>query len=113
MKALNLNSGRELAGRLSVAATLFSRAKGLLGRQALAQGEGLLIRPCKGVHTFLMKFPIDVVFLDKNDRIVETVENLQPYRMTRVLLGSTSAIELPAGTVSASATVVGNQVVFD
>jgi len=112
MRALNGDSGKELARTLRVAATICSRAKGLLGRAALPPGEGLLIRPCKGVHTFLMKFPIDVVFLDKNNRIIETVENLQPQRMTRVWLRSAGVIELPAGTVSASESVVGNEVII-
>jgi uncharacterized protein len=113
MRAFNRTSGKELARNLSVAATAISRMKGLLDRQALPWGEGLLIRPCKGVHTFLMKFPIDVVFLDKNNRIIETVENLQPHRMTKVLWSSMSVIELPAGTMLASESVVGNEVVID
>jgi uncharacterized protein len=113
MKAFNRTSGKELARNLSVAATLFSRTKGLLGRLALPEGEGLLIRPCKGVHTFLMQFPIDVVFLDKENRVIEAVENLQPHRMTKVLLSSMSVIELPAGTVRASETVAGNEVDID
>lgn len=113
MKAFNRNSGKELARNLSVADTIFTRAKGLLGRRSLLQGEGLLIRPCKGVHTFLMKFPIDVVFLDRQNRIIETVEHLQPQRMTRVLLASAGVLELPAGTVQASDTVIGNLIVMD
>jgi uncharacterized membrane protein (UPF0127 family) len=112
MRALNRSSGKELARKLIVAATVFSRAKGLLGREALLEGEGLLITPCKGIHTFFMKFPIDVLFLDKNNRIIETVENIPPHRMTRVLLLAASAIELPAGTVSASESDVGNEVAF-
>lgn len=112
MRALNRSSGKELARKLLIAGTAFSRAKGLLGRDALLEGEGLLIRPCKGIHTFFMKFPIDVVFLDKNNRIIETVENIPPHRMTNVLFLATSAIELPAGTVLASESAVGNEVAF-
>ena len=108
MRAFNRDSGRELARNLSVAKTVFSRAKGLLGRKALPHGEGLLIKPCKGVHTFLMKFPIDVVFLDKQNRIIATVTNLLPQRMTKMLLSSYCVIELPSGTVQASGTVIGN-----
>lgn len=113
MRAINRNSGKELAWNLSVAETFFSRILGLLGRRALSRGEGLLIRPCKGVHTFLMQFPIDVVFLDKQNRVMETIMNLQPHRLTKVLLVSTSVIELPAGTVQASATVIGDIIVID
>jgi uncharacterized protein len=113
MRASDRTTGKELARNLSVAATLFSRTRGLIGKKALPRGEGLLIRPCKGVHTFLMNFPIDVIFLDKNNRVIKALENLAPRRISRVLLSSRSAIELPAGTLQASQTVVGNEVGFD
>jgi uncharacterized protein len=113
MKAVNLTSGKELAHRVAVAETLVARAKGLLGRRALPRGEGLLIRPCMGVHSFFMKFPIDVVFLDRQNRVVAAVENLKPQRITRIWLSSVSVIEVPAGAVAASETVVGNQMVIE
>lgn len=112
MRAVDRTTGRQLAGELAVAATLLSRAKGLLGRSGLSPGEGLLITPCNGVHTFMMKFPIDLVFLDRENRIVATVENLVPQRMTRLLPKARSVLELPAGTVSASGSVAGNQVII-
>jgi uncharacterized protein len=113
MKARNATSGKELAGDLAVAATPFARAKGLLGRTALSRGEGLLLKPCKGVHSFFMKFPIDVVFLDRNNLVVAAVEQLRPQRITSIFLRSACAIELPAGTVAQSGTVIGNEVVID
>lgn len=113
MKVWNRSSGRELARELSLAATLPSRARGLLGRRELAEGAGLLIVPCRGVHTFLMKFPIDVVFLDQDNRIIHTVEHLQPQRMTRVLLRASSVLELPAGTVFNSGSALGHQLVIE
>ena len=113
MRALNLSSGKELALRLSVAATPLSRAQGLLGKRELAEGEGLLITPCRGVHTFLMRFPIDVVFLDQENRIIHTVENLRPNRMTRLLLRSAKVMELPPGTVFKSGSTVGNRIIFE
>jgi uncharacterized membrane protein (UPF0127 family) len=113
MKAFNRASGKELAANLTVADTLFSRAKGLLGKKSLPQGEGLLITPCKGVHTFLMKFPIDVVFLDEENRIIESLTDFKPHRMTKVLLACSSVLELPAGTVRASDSIIGNQIAFE
>lgn len=112
MKAFNLASGKEVARNLMVAETLFSRTRGLLGKATLPEGEGLLIRPCKGVHTFLMKFPIDVLFLDKQNRIIHTIKDLKPQRMTKVLFACASVIELPTGTVRASDAVVGNELAF-
>lgn len=110
MRAIDRTTGRELAGRLAVATTLLSRAKGLLGKRELPVGEGLLIRPCRGVHTFLMKFPIDLVFLDGDNRIVATVENLKPQRLTKLLPRARAVLELPAGTISASGSVAGNRI---
>lgn len=113
MRAINRTSGKELAGNLWLAETFLSRAKGLLGRQALSRGEGLLIRPCKGVHTLLMKFPIDVIFLDRQSRIIGTIVNLRPHRITKIMLKAASVIELPAGTVQASGAAVGNVIDID
>jgi uncharacterized protein len=112
MRALNRSTGKELAGTLAVAESLLARTRGLLGREALPKGEGLLIRPCKGVHTFLMKFPIDVVFLDKENRVIKTVQKLLPYRISSVVISSACVIELPAGTLLESGTGAGNEIVI-
>ncbi|HJV64139.1 MAG TPA: DUF192 domain-containing protein [Geomonas sp.] len=112
MRAVNTRSGQLLAANLSVAATFLSRSKGLLGRQRLSAGEGLLIAPCNGVHTFFMKFPIDVIFLDKENRIIGAREHLPPYRITRVLFSCVRVLELPAGTLTASGTVPGDRLLI-
>jgi uncharacterized protein len=113
MRAFNPSSGREVATRLAVADTVLSRAWGLLGRREFPDGEGLLITPCKGVHTFLMKFPIDVLFLDRDNRVIETVSRLQPHRMSRVFFSCCRVIEVPAGAIEASGTVVGHRLVIE
>ncbi|GFO55328.1 hypothetical protein GMSM_23350 [Geomonas sp. Red276] len=112
MRAVNGTSGAVLAADLRVADTLLARTRGLLGRSHLPRGEGLLISPCKGVHTFFMRFPIDVIFLDKDDRVIRIGEHLQPYRVTGLHLGCRRVIELPAGTVSASDTAVGQVILI-
>ncbi len=86
--------------------------KGLLGRNSLDDGEGLLIRPCKGIHTFGMKFPIDAVFLNKNNRVIAISKNILPNRMTRIYLSASSVIELTAGTAEATAINIGDEVEF-
>ncbi|MCM2357775.1 MAG: DUF192 domain-containing protein [Geobacteraceae bacterium] len=112
MKAINSTSHEEIAGSLGVAETIFSRMKGLLGRNSMAEGEGLLIRPCKGIHTFGMRFPIDVVFLDKTNRVIAVTKSIPPNHMTRMYLGASSAIELPAGILEKTATKIGDEVEF-
>jgi uncharacterized protein len=110
MKAIDRTSGKELALNLSVADTLFARMKGLLGRRSLPSGEGLWIKPCNSVHTFGMQFPIDVVFLDKEKRVVGLAKTLRPNRISRLYYEASSVIELPAGTIDASDTVTGDHI---
>lgn len=105
MKAALTNSGKELATHVTVAASLPARIRGLLGRNSLPEGEGLLIRPCKGIHTFFMKFPIDAVFLDRDNRVVALYKSLQPNRLTLIYLKANSVLELPAGTLDEGVTV--------
>ena len=112
MKATNRTTGQTLAGNLLMAETPMSRTRGLLGRNGLPEGEGLLLRPCLGVHTFFMKFPIDLVFLDRRNRVVAAVKDLKPHRMTGLVRSASSVLELPAGTVEASGTCVGNEIEF-
>lgn len=105
MKAAFTKSGKELATDVTVAASFTSRLRGLLGRSSLPAGEGLLIKPCKGIHTFFMKFSIDVIFLDRDNRIVALNLSLPPNRMTRIYLKAVSVLELPAGTIGGTVAV--------
>jgi uncharacterized membrane protein (UPF0127 family) len=94
------------------AAGPWSRMVGLLGRAALAPGEGLHLAPCGSVHTFCMRFPIDVLYLDRDLRVVKTVPVLRPFRCSWGGLHVRTTLELPAGTIAASGTTVGDQVAF-
>jgi len=102
MIAVNLRTHTTLATNVRVADTLFTRMKGLLGKKELPQGESLWIKPCFSVHTFFMKFPIDVIFLNKTNQVIAAVRNLKPNRMTRLYPQSFSVLELPTGTIDAS-----------
>lgn len=62
-----------------VARTLFARMRGLIGRSGLPPGAGLLILRCNAIHTFFMRFPIDAVFLDRNDQVVKVVRDIRPW----------------------------------
>ena len=110
MQAVNGTSGLVLASLLRTALTPWSRARGLLGSKGLRQGEGLLLRPCIGVHTFFMRYPIDVVFLDRNNRVLAMLEGLKPQRISRLVPASRGVIELPAGTVAVSGTRLGDEI---
>ncbi len=64
-----------------VARSFRARLKGLIGRQSLPPGRGLLILKCNAIHTFFMRFPIDATFYDREDRVVKTVRNIRPWRL--------------------------------
>jgi hypothetical protein len=110
MIAVNLRTGTTLATNVRVADNLFTRMKGLLGKKELPFGEALWIKPCFSVHTFFMKFPIDVLFLNKQNQVVAAISNLTPHRLTRLYPQSYSVLELPPGTIVASNTEVGDEI---
>jgi len=87
--------------------------KGLLGRRELREGESLLIKPCKSIHTIGMRFPIDVVFLDKKNNVIIVRTSLPPNRMTGIYLNAASVLELAAGTLAATDTGVGDRIAID
>jgi uncharacterized protein len=91
--------GRTIASRVRAAFDSASRRKGLLGRERLDEGEAIVIAPCNAVHTFFMRFPIDVVHVDREGRVLRVKHGLRPWRID-ACLGGFAVIELPAGTVA-------------
>jgi uncharacterized membrane protein (UPF0127 family) len=110
MKAFNSRNGKEVSADVKVAESLPKRLKGLLGRKELKRGESLWIRPCKGIHTIGMGFPIDVVFLNKRNVVISVKQNFPPNRMTRFYFSAVSVLELTAGTLTATDTRVGDRI---
>jgi len=108
-QAVNVTRGTVLATRLELAGTGDTRRKGLLGRDSLAPGEGLWIAPCESVHTFFMRFAIDLVYLDRKHQVKKIRNSVGPWRVSACLLAH-SVLELPAGTVSATQTERGDTV---
>lgn len=76
--------------------SVLDRTRGLLGCRALGEGEGLLISPCNGVHTFFMRFAIDVIFLNKGGAIVKIIHALKPFRFG-MAPGAAAVLEVKAG----------------
>jgi hypothetical protein len=75
--------------------------RGLLGTDSLPAGSGLWLEPCRSIHTFFMRFPIDAVFVSTDLRVLRAYRNLPPFRLTPVVWGARSVLELPAGTLTA------------
>ena len=109
--AINVTTGVALASELEVARSLAARTKELLGRDGLQPEQGMLIDPCSSVHTWFMRFPIDIIFIDSKNRVVGLRRNLKPWRMAWSWRG-TKTIELPAGAIAATGTQVGDIVSF-
>ncbi|MFC0561243.1 DUF192 domain-containing protein [Halalkalibacter alkalisediminis] len=89
-----------ISEKVSVAATMFSRAKGLLGKKELPQNESILLTPCNQVHTYFMLFTIDCVFLDSNDKVIHLIERLKPWSVSSRIPKATDVLELPEGSIS-------------
>jgi uncharacterized protein len=108
-KAVNVTRGTALATKLELAGTGETRRKGLLGRDGLAEGEGLWIAPCESVHTFFMRFAIDLVYLDRQHRVKKVRANVGPWRLS-ACFSAHSVIELPVGAIQASQTECGDTI---
>lgn len=106
---VNATAKREIAHDVVLADSFLKRMKGLLGRKRFDEGEALWIRPCKSVHTIGMRFPIDVVFLDKSNVVIAIKKNLPSNRFTGLYLRAASVLELPAGTLQAAGIKVGDR----
>lgn len=97
---------------MDVADTSAKRRTGLLKHERLAPGEGLWISPCESVHTFFMKFPIDLVYIDRKHKVRKVRSGVPAWRLS-ACLPAHSVVELPAGTAERSGTRVGDELVFD
>jgi uncharacterized membrane protein (UPF0127 family) len=101
-----------LATELAVAETHWTRLRGLVGASEsdFRNGCGLWIRPCRGVHTLAMGFPIDVVYLDSAGVVVHLEPDLRPWRFAPVRMRATSVLELPRNTVASTGTALGDRI---
>jgi uncharacterized protein len=109
LQVQNVTRNRDLGDRIRWANTRWLRLRGMLGRPEPQPGEGLLIEPCRGVHMFWMKYPLDIVFLDKEGRAVALYGELQPWARSRTHRAARYALELPAGTIESTGIQEGDQ----
>jgi uncharacterized membrane protein (UPF0127 family) len=108
------NTSRDtlLADRAGIADSTKTRKVGLLKHACLEPGDGLWITPCEAVHTIGMKFPIDVLFLDRKLRVVKIRRDMPQWRLSGSFRAH-SVLELPSGTAEATQTVRGDQLAFE
>jgi uncharacterized membrane protein (UPF0127 family) len=108
---VHAGDGRVLWERCTLATTSATRLRGLLGRTGLEPGEGLLLRPANAVHMCFMRFAIDAVFLDREDRVVKVAAELRPWRAAGAR-GARAVLEVPAGSCASLGVQAGDRLAF-
>ena len=108
MRIVNRTRGTVLAERAAIAETPHARRRGLLGTDFLDDGAGILIMPCRQVHTFGMRYPIDVIFIDDSWKVKRITRRMKPRRLSCIVPASRAVIELPAARADETGTRVGD-----
>lgn len=110
MEILNATKGTKIATQATQASTFLSRGRGLMMAPPLPDGGGLVIDPCNSIHMFFMRYPLDILFIDKNGAVVFMYNGIKPWRVGRIVKGAKFAVELPVGAIATSHTQVGDTV---
>jgi len=110
--AFNRTRQAHLATQMSIADTHWSRFRGLMWTEGanFSAGCGLWIVPCHGVHTFGMRFPIDVIYLDADKTVLHIENQLKPWRIAPVRRHAVSVLELPGNTIQSTGTALGDKI---
>lgn len=109
MKLINQNNGQVVAESISIADTFLKRLKGLMFTKKLPSDCALYLKPCNGIHTFFMRYSIDVLHLDSECRIVAIEENLKPWKLGKIHSFTTQIIELSSGVICKTNLKIGNR----
>jgi uncharacterized membrane protein (UPF0127 family) len=112
-RIVNVSKGTTVAEQARKAESFWARLVGLMGRSGLEKGEGLLLSPCASVQTLFMRFPIDVIFVDREERVVKVAPALRPFRLALGGPGAREVLEVSAGTAARSDTAVGDRLAVE
>ncbi|MFN4149589.1 MAG: DUF192 domain-containing protein [Candidatus Sericytochromatia bacterium] len=96
----NKENNTLISDNIGLANTMLTRFIGLMNKKTLEDNEGILLTPCNSIHMMFMKFPLDIVFLDRKNKVIKIIENLKPWRVSPVIFMAQSVLELPSGTIS-------------
>src|SRR5437868_14332336 len=110
MRITNTTHSTLLAENARRAGGFASRGLGLMFTASLPEGGGLVIDPCNSIHMFFMRYPLDIIFLNKAGKVVFMYKGIKPWRMGRIVKGAKLAIELPEGAIDRSGTEIGDSV---
>ena len=106
----NISKNTTIARRGSVADSFLTRMVGLLNKKSLQPDEALIITQCQSIHMFFMRFPIDVIFVDKQGRVVGLVERIKPFRLSPIFFKSIYAIEVSEGAIVQTKTEIDDKI---
>lgn len=101
-----------IASRVIVARGFFGRLRGLMFRRELGEGEGLLLEKTSSIHMCFMRFPIDVVFLDSDNKVVKAVTGLKPWTLFCGAKGASTVLELKSGASQSATVSIGDEILY-
>lgn len=110
VRVVNKTRGTVLAKDAQRAVGFLDRGRGLMMRPPLPSGSGLILDPCNSIHMFFMRYALDIIFLDKHDRVVFLYNGIKPWRVGRIVRGARLAIELPEGAITRTQTTNGDEI---
>jgi uncharacterized membrane protein (UPF0127 family) len=110
---IHKRTGKVIADQGKIARDFKGRSIGLLNRTSLGDNEALLIYPCNSIHTFFMKFPIDVAFLDKQHKVVKIVQDMPAGKLQSCHIIAKSTLEINSGSIARNDIKVGDTLIFD
>ena len=97
MEIIHLKTDRVIASKIKYASTAIERLRGLMFTRELVGMDGLLLEPCNSIHNCFVFFSLDVIFLDKNNKVVKVIRDFKPWRFSWIYLKARKVIEIPAG----------------
>lgn len=108
VKIINTKNNEIIGNEIIYANTPYRRFIGLMGKKEINDGQGVFLTPCNSIHMMFMKFPIDLIFVDRKNKIIHMTENIQPWKISRIVFMAQSVLELPVGTISKTMSEVGD-----
>jgi uncharacterized membrane protein (UPF0127 family) len=111
VRVVNRTRNATLAERAELADNMWTRFWGLMGRRELLAGNGLVLQPGGGIHMWFMHIPLDVIHVDKQNRVTHVLRSIKPWRFGPLFVGSKWAIELPVG--AADQTQIGDEIAVE
>ena len=106
----NVTKHTDLGDQIILANNPLLRLKGLLGYRELPSSHGLWLTPCNSIHMFFMHISLDVIFLDKNQMVIDYLENFKPWHISKIYKSAKHVLELPVGMITATHTTIGDKV---